>query len=114
MNIIRYTASQYQYPDYYLGYGIPNFELAYQLALNVEEAPIIIFPNPVDEILNIVSTIDRYLEIKIFDISGKLLYSSIINGMNNVLLMQNFQKGIYILKIKPEYGDSEIFRFVKK
>ena len=114
MDIIRYTASQYQYPDYYLGYGIPNFELAYQLALNVEKTPIIIFPNPVDEILNIVSTIDGYLEINIFDISGKLLYSSIINGMNNVLFMQNFQKGIYILKIKPEYGDSEIFRIVKK
>ena len=113
MNIIRYTASQYQYPDYYLGYGIPNFELAYQLALNVEEAPIIIFPNPVDEILNIVSTIDGYLEIKIFDISGKLLYSSIINGMNNVLLMQNFQKGIYILEIKSEYDDLEIFKIVK-
>mgnify|MGYP001104517615 CR=1 FL=1 len=113
MNIIRYTASQYQYPDYYLGYGIPNFELAYQLALNVEEAPIIIFPNPVDEILNIVSTIDGYLEIKIFDISGKLLYSSIINGMNNVLLMHNFQKGIYILEIKSEYDDLEIFKIVK-
>ncbi len=100
-------------PDYYLGYGIPNFELAYQLALNVEESPIIIFPNPVDEILNIVSTIDGYLEINIFDISGKLLYSSIINGMNNVLLMQNFQKGIYILEIKSEYDDLEIFKIVK-
>ncbi|MBK99479.1 MAG: hypothetical protein CMC85_02895, partial [Flavobacteriaceae bacterium] len=49
-----------------------------------------------------------------FDISGKLLHLTTINGMNNVLLMQNFQKGIYILKIKPEYGDSEIFRIVKK
>jgi subtilisin family serine protease len=114
MNIIRYTASQFQYPDYYLGYGIPNFELAYQLALNAEKNPIIIFPNPVDDILNIVSTIDGYLETNLFDMSGKLLFSNIINGINNVLLMQNFQKGIYILEIKSEYGDSEIFRLVKK
>jgi len=113
MDIIRYTASQHQYPDYYLGYGIPNFQLAYQLALSVEKTPIIIFPNPVDEILNILSTIDGYLEINIFDISGKLLYSSIINGMNNVLLMHNFQKGIYILEIKSEYDDLEIFKIVK-
>ena len=82
--------------------------------MNVEKNPIIIFPNPVDEILNIVSTIDGYLEINIFDISGKLLYSSIINGMDNILLMHNFQKGIYILEIKSEYADSEIFRLVKK
>ena len=113
MDIIRYTASQHQYPDYYLGYGIPNFQLAYQLALSVEKTPIIIFPNPVDEILNILSAIDGYLEINIFDISGKLLYSSIINGMNNVLLMHNFQKGIYILEIKSEYDDLEIFKIVK-
>jgi subtilisin family serine protease len=113
MDIIRYTASQYQYPDYYLGYGIPNFQLAYQLSLNVEKNPIIIFPNPVDEILNIVSTIDGYLEINIFDMSGKLLYSSIINGMDNILLMHNFQKGIYILEIKSEYDDLEIFKIVK-
>ena len=33
--------------------------------------------------------------------------------MNNVLLMQNFQKGIYILEIKSEYDDLEIFKIVK-
>jgi len=37
-----------------------------------------------------------------------------INGINNVLLMHNFQKGIYILEIKSEYGDLEIFKIVKQ
>jgi hypothetical protein len=113
MDILRYTASQYESPDYYLGYGIPNFELAYRLGLNVHENSFFIFPNPVEDELNIISTFDKEFEIKLFDISGKLLLSKKTNGLKNILNMYNYHKGIYILEIKYNNGNSEIFKIVK-
>ena len=113
MDILRYTASQYESPDYYIGHGIPNFELAYRLGINVHENIFFIFPNPVDNELNIISTFDKEFEIKLFDISGKLLLLKKINGLKNILNMYNYHKGIYILEIKYNNGNSEIFKIVK-
>ena len=35
------------------------------------------------------------------------------NGLKNILNMYNYHKGIYILEIKYNNGNSEIFKIVK-
>ena len=113
MNIVRYTSSQYGYPDNYLGYGIPNFKLAYELALNIQLDPVIVFPNPVDNFLKILSSVDSNLEVRLFDMSAKLLYSKKISGILNHLDMRNFNKGIYFLEVKFQDGNIDIFKILK-
>ena len=113
MNIVRYTASQYEFPDNYLGYGIPNFKLAYELALNIESKPVTIFPNPVDDYLKILSSIASNLEVKLFDMSAKLLYSDTISGVLNNIDMRYLNKGVYLLELKFQDGKTDLFKIIK-
>ena len=113
MNIVRYTASQYEFPDNYLGYGIPNFKLAYELALNIESKLVTIFPNPVYDYLKILSSIASNLEVKLFDMSAKLLYSDTISGVLNNIDMRYLNKGVYLLEVKFQDGKTDVFKIVK-
>jgi len=113
MNIVRYTASQYEFPDNYLGYGIPNFKLAYELALNIESKPVTIFPNPVYDYLKILSSIASNLEVKLFDMSAKLLYSDTISGVLNNIDMRNLNKGVYLLEVKFQDRKTDLFKIIK-
>src|SRR5690606_26518005 len=49
MQLVRESASQYNQPDYYLGYGIPNLQLALNMTLSIEDVlveDILMYPNP--------------------------------------------------------------------
>ena len=113
MDIVRYTSSQYEYPDNYIGYGIPNFKLAYELAVNFQSNPVIVFPNPVDDILKIVSSVDSNLQLNLFDMSTKLLYSKNVDGILNQLDMHNLNKGIYFLEVRYQDGNIDVFKILK-
>lgn len=63
-----------------------------------------IFPNPVNDFLN-VENIERNLEVKIYEMTGKLLYKTYTNDKKLKIDVNSFQKGQYILIIenyKPE------------
>lgn len=86
------SGSQYTKPDIYLGYGIPNFEKAADLAqkaLDLVELEkvikdsgkdMIVFPNPVTDFSNLSVYISKKTEpkelfrVKLFDSQGKLLW----------------------------------------
>lgn len=60
----------------------------------LNEKNIKIYPNPSNDIINIDGV--ENVEIKLYSVNGKLLYTNInVNKID----MSNFQKGIYILKI---------------
>lgn len=84
MQIIQSTASQSENPDFQLGYGIPSFSRAYlQLKeITIEDEQIIhIIPNPADDVATIlINGIETApAEINLYDMSGKLIYSTSIN-----------------------------------
>ena len=66
--------------------------------LGESESHLQIFPNPVTSNLNISTTIKNIQSVKIYDTYGKLVYINKMQG-NNVIDMQQFTSGIYILKI---------------
>jgi len=74
-----------------------------------------IFPNPTTDILNInLSQFElETFEIEVFDFTGKLIYSKIINSKNNSILTSNFAKGIYQLRVKGK-NFVENKTFIKK
>ena len=100
MNLIRESSSQFNNPDYQLGYGIPNLYTAYDLALNLTLNDFDVFPNPTIDYLNIISqwNVSNY-HLDIFDINGKLIYSKYFTNPRSKINTYEFSKGIYLMKI---------------
>jgi hypothetical protein len=60
-----------------------------------------IYPNPFQEVLNIQSgKNDTILNIKLFDLTGKIIVNQKINNNNYQLNTTNFTSGIYLLEIE--------------
>jgi len=63
-----------------------------------------IYPNPVKELLT-VENIEKNLNLKIYEMSGKLIYETLTSDKSIKIDVSHFQKGQYILMIenyKPE------------
>jgi choice-of-anchor B domain-containing protein len=63
-----------------------------------------IYPNPTSNTININSINFPISDIKIYDLSGKLVYSNeFISELNINLDISNFSNGIYILKLNNQF-----------
>ncbi|MFA4851638.1 MAG: S8 family serine peptidase [Bacteroidales bacterium] len=103
---IKKSASQFNNPDSLLGYGIPNFAAAC-LILAGTIHNVNVFPNPFSNILHILFYSDDIdcVDIDIFDITGKKVYSEAglhrNTGYNyfSIGKVSNIAKGLYIIRI---------------
>ncbi len=73
-----------------------------------------IFPNPFNEQIKIITNSNQKLEINIFDVLGKTIYSNILETNNSqqeftIQMDKNLPSGIYYLQLKNE----EEFQVVK-
>ncbi|MBC7641121.1 MAG: T9SS type A sorting domain-containing protein [Flavobacterium sp.] len=73
---------------------------------------LIIFPNPAIDFINIKSNIEIN-NIRIFDINGLLVREENHNSIFVPLNIEQFSKGLYLMKIKTENGMS-IQKFMKE
>lgn len=101
-NRLRQTASLYPNHTDQMGYGILNFGSFYNTVLNtsetVKDKQLSIFPNPVKNILNIV-TEKEVLSVELYDNLGRLITK--VNQQKSVKV-EDFAKGIYYLKIRTK------------
>ncbi|QDO94316.1 T9SS type A sorting domain-containing protein [Formosa sediminum] len=63
-----------------------------------------IYPNPTSELLNLkISGLDQAIPVRIYDMSGKVLYNNIIESdgslRHEVLNLSSYPKGFYVLSI---------------
>ena len=58
-----------------------------------------VFPNPVSKILTINSSLEGCF-IELMDISGKVLYSSMMQGYSTDINVESYTRGIYFINIK--------------
>lgn len=73
-----------------------------------------IYPNPAFDVLNIIPSQAIDYQIKLYSISGNLVYSSNKFSLNNNAVdMTLFAKGIYLLRIESE-GKTGVFKIVKR
>lgn len=107
MQLVRESASQYNTPDFYLGYGIPNLQTALNLALSVEandlDTSIKIYPNPVKERVYFKFPSEeakRY--VTVFDMLGKQVLKVSVMSINNQIDISSFSKGMYLLKLNSK------------
>ncbi len=100
MQIVRESASQYTSPDYFLGYGIPDFSTAYDL-LTVEKNTLnsTVYPNPTQGLFYIKIPSDgSVVNVAIYSVLGDLVYKNNLDIANEVNI-SNLSKGVYIAVI---------------
>jgi len=111
----RMSASQYTTPDFMMGYGIPDMQLALNLALSVPEetyGELKIFPNPVNNELHIQLPSDDTTKLMIFDVLGKLVLETSFNSSYQKINTSSMNSGMYILRIESSSG-SKTFKLIK-
>jgi hypothetical protein len=110
LQALQQSASQYNNPDDTLGYGIPDMIVAKNI-LSVFEPPkakaepLKLFPNPFSEYITLELTGHKAssTNITVNDLSGRLVYSRIINGQKNdrisITELNYLPEGIYFIKV---------------
>jgi serine protease AprX len=105
---IQKSAHLYNNPNNDYGYGIPNFQIAYELLrtdFNLDnEETFLVYPNPFESNLHVVfyfADNDKY-DLAIFDLLGKKWYSrkNITNGYHILEEVSSLPSGNYLLRIK--------------
>ncbi len=118
MEFIRESSSQYDMPDYLMGHGIPNFQLALDIGLIVQaqqQTEFLGFPNPVSDELQIIfpGEIDK-ADLFIFDVLGKLVLNTTILSNDRRLNLENLSSGIYLARFQASNNTSQTFKLIKK
>ncbi|MEA1875180.1 MAG: S8 family serine peptidase [Bacteroidota bacterium] len=113
LRAIQESSSQYENPDQYLGYGIPDFASANLALKNInytsfgDEMLTNLYPNPCSNVLQIefYSVDTQKLEISIVNMQGQIVYKQahpVYRTSYNTLNINdvaNLPKGMYILRI---------------
>jgi subtilisin family serine protease len=120
IDAVQKSASQYSEPDEKLGYGIPDFNFAYLylkeygfINLN-DEKPLLFFPNPFNDDLNVeifssIENLPSSFEIKVYDILGKHIFTKNVDEKNNTYNAINLnelaylQAGTYIVQVNSNF-----------
>ncbi len=117
MDIVRKSADRYSNPTDHYGYGVPDFEAAFNVTLSNDEFELdsfSIFPNPVEDNLTIDianSNIKDY-SISIYNILGKEVLK-FDNTQTNVINVSSLNGGIYLLSLSN--GNSKkVIKLVKR
>lgn len=117
MDYVRQSASQYSSPDDFLGYGIPDLDLARSIALSLDEGLIedySFYPNPVNNELNIVFPSNgNQLEFSIYNQLGQEVLHEAIQDDNKQIDVSELATGIYLIKLSTE-NTSKTFKFIKQ
>ncbi len=119
MQLVRESASQYNNPDYFLGYGIPNLQLALNTALSIDVdddkggSILTVYPNPTKGSISFkFPDNEEELFITIYDILGKKVKELVLTIVNNQVDLSSFANGIYISKIESK-NFSKTIKLVK-
>lgn len=98
--------------DIYFDYNYPVitndavtvFETTMSIGENIKGVELKFYPNPTTDYFNILSD-SKIRSIELYDISGRLVRTSLVNDFETKQNISNLNNGIYILKIRTEKGD---------
>lgn len=106
LEALRKTASQASNPDNLLGYGIPNYlAVVHYLEQSNQTEPVIVFPNPVTDMLNVrpASSEEGNIKLALVSSQGQLVTEREVSfsWLNNQYTadLSGLASGIYILRL---------------
>jgi len=118
IQLVRESASQYNSPDYFLGYGIPNLQLALNNAISSgdsenENIEVRIYPNPTNRIIYFeLPSNEKGFSVQLYNILGKHVFEFYINSEQKQIDISSLSSGIYIAKVQSK-GLSKSFKIIK-
>ncbi|RYZ46850.1 MAG: T9SS type A sorting domain-containing protein [Sphingobacteriales bacterium] len=74
----------------------------------------IVYPNPVDDVLNVTVNNKRIIALKLYDAWGRQLYQTTVDGPQLTINMQAYAQGIYVIKMFEHDGEGCNMRILKK
>lgn len=119
MHLLRESASLYPDHTYQMGFGIPNFEDAFN-ALQILgrqddlfENQFAVYPNPVNEILNVSfpETVSSAI-ITLYNILGDEVKTQQISTSENFVNVSDLNSGLYIAQVTGN-GKTNSFKIIK-
>ena len=110
---VRMSSSQYEFPDYFLGYGIPDFCNALTLLSvpEIDSQDIRIHPNPVSSTLYLNAPEGSPVLVSVTDTLGKRVVED-ETLYNNQLDVSQLKSGLYFLNIHSSESH-KIIKFIK-
>ncbi|MCH2490959.1 MAG: S8 family serine peptidase [Flavobacteriales bacterium] len=120
MQIIRESAHLFENPTDQMGYGIPNFEAAYNALtlLGVEEQlkaqQFAIYPNPIKDKINV--SFPQGAEEAVFtlyNVLGELLVRKAITNVKNTINVSELSTGVYIANIRSN-NQTTSYKLIKE
>lgn len=108
MNLVKQSSHLFQNPNNNLGYGIPNFQLAYNLGL--DNVPVtetsIVFPNPFTDFLTIKLNVDNAKDasLLIYNTLGQIVSIHSLNNTFNSIQPNITTSGIYYYELSTKNG----------
>lgn len=113
---VKESASIYATPNYTLGHGIPNLELAQTLNVNSVELQeeVSIYPNPTSDYVHIKfpKNVSK-ASILILDVLGKKIFQKNIYESQNKIDLSSLSEGVYFVKITLN-SESKTFKIIKE
>ena len=101
MQLVKESASLYNNPNSTLGFGIPDFELAYISSLEPEEPEaFMLYPNPTQNFLRFTNSSGEPYKVTIFDTLGQKLLQQ--ENVEKEIDLSGFPKGIYIVMFEQK------------
>jgi subtilisin family serine protease len=120
MQVVRESASLYNNPTDEMGYGIPNFEDAYNALqiLGTEEILLetnfALFPNPAIEVLLVSFPKEiNTAEIFISNLLGETIQNSHVSRSSNSIDISDLSSGLYLVSVLSQ-GKSNTFKIIKQ
>lgn len=104
VDFVRQSADRFSAPTTQFGYGIPDFQVALNMAqLSVEEnekIQFLVYPNPVkDKVIVSFSNDLPDVKFQIFNSLGQQIMEKTITQNNNLVATSELQNGIYFYKV---------------
>jgi hypothetical protein len=116
MDYVRQSASIYNTPNYFLGYGIPDLSLALDIGILAQQEEILVFrlfPNPVETLLYIQVPSDiEQIVLTIHDVLGKLIVQETVSESTHAINVSSFSSGLYIVSLQNK-NTSKTFKLIK-
>jgi hypothetical protein len=105
IDFVKQSADRFSTPDELYGYGIPDFQMALDIALlsvdEIQKGAFLIYPNPVFNQLNF--SFPNNLEeadVVFYNALGQMVLTKSIQKANDKIDIENLNSGIYYYKIK--------------
>lgn len=107
MQVIKQSAHLYANPDFYYGYGIPDFSKALNETLSIYSSEsnlnqIQLYPNPFTHQIFIENPTQEDFSVKVYNFQGQLILNQMVSYQKFTIDSTDWQQGLYVISLENE------------